>query len=442
MLLSVLVGLACIFAAWRLLLSPALSASGRPAVAEEEAKAVSSTAKEKKNKHRHHGQSHSFGQKKKSGDQEASKATGGGSAPGKHPLHADVLKGISKFSTAAAVSSDGTVAAVAGSDATLHMFDLSGGVAPRGSPQPPRPHIVTRVQGEALSAIDFLPLSGGRIRIAGALENYRRLVIFELQKTDADKRKTLVETFRGDTPLQRNRVRWLVASKGEWICTASEEDDTEIRVWAPSGELLVSVDTKQVQAFQFACSPYDGRFLGCAAWSPGVKLYEIKRKNGIFVKMEKAMDLRTSKGTKCLAVSPDNTRAVTLDKSGELTLWDISVRYFVSEDPKRLLAVPNALEAPCGANAVEKEEETVAEAFRTHVSQLAFSADGKVLICVAGMHLKFLDMHTFKPIQMIRYAHQRPIDTLVVPPSGAFILTAALDSRPQLWQVPTAAASS
>ncbi|CBZ50172.1 hypothetical protein NCLIV_006480 [Neospora caninum Liverpool] len=435
--LSVLVAVAAVVAAWRFVVSPYLADSRRDEP-EEETRAVSPTAKEKKTRHRHHGQMHSFNQKKKlGGDQEAP-------AGAKHPLHADVLKGISKFSAAAAVSADGMVAAVAGSDATLHMFDLSGGVAHHGAPQPARPHIVARVQGEALSAVDFLPVSGGKIRIAGALENYRRLVIFELQKTDADKKKTLVETFRGDTPLQRNRVRWLIASKGEWICTASEEDDTEIRVWAPTGELLASVDTKQVQTFQFACSPSDGRFLGCAAWSAGVKLYEIKRKNGLFVKMEKAMDLRTSKGTKCLAVSPDNTRAVSLDKSGELTLWSIDVRYFVSEDPKSLLSLPHALEAPCDAETLEnpKDEESVAEAFRTQVSQLAFAADGKILICVAGPHLKFLDVeNNFKPIQMIRYAHQRPVETLVVPPCGGFILTAALDSRPQLWLLPTGVSS-
>ncbi|PFH35438.1 hypothetical protein BESB_063250 [Besnoitia besnoiti] len=426
-LIPLLFALASIFTAWRFLLvrSPSKSVHDRREEEPEDSK-----TKEKDKKHRHGRHHQTLGsQRKKGADHEASKAA----SAGKHPLHADVLKGISKFSTAAAVSPEGTVAAVAGSDASLHLFDLSGGVAPLGSPQPARPHILTRVEGEALSAVDFLPSAGGKLRIAGALENYRRLVVFELQKTDADKKKTLVETFRGDTPLQKNRVRWLVASKGEWICTASDEDDTEIRVWAPTGELLAAVDTKQVQAFQFACSPADGRFLGLSAWSPGVKLYEIKRKNGIFVKMEKAMDLKTSKGTKCVAISPDNTRAVSLDKSGELTLWDVDVRYFVSEDPKPLLAVPRALEVP----AEGEDDAEVQETFRAHVSQLAFSADGRVLICVAGPHLKFFNAaQQFKPIQLIRGAHQRAIDTLVVPSSGGFILTAALDSRPQLWRLP------
>ncbi|PHJ16054.1 tbl2-prov related, partial [Cystoisospora suis] len=152
---------------------------------------------------------------------------------------------------------------------TLHLFDLSGGLLKSSSSQqgvvhqPSRPHIVSRVEGESLSAIDFLGnSSSSSIRIAGALENYRRLVIFELKKTDGEKKKSLVEVYRGEVALQKNRVRWLVASKGashQWICTASEEDDTEIHVWSVSGECLASVDTKQVQTFQFSSSPLDTR---------------------------------------------------------------------------------------------------------------------------------------------------------------------------------------
>ncbi|PHJ19485.1 hypothetical protein CSUI_006689 [Cystoisospora suis] len=180
--------------------------------------------------------------------------------------------------------------------------------------------------------------------------------------------------------------------------------------------------------------------------------------------MEKAMDLKTSQGTKCVAISADNRRCVTLDKSGLLTLWNIDVRYFVSEDPKPLFSVDKALEASIslssssGKNAsqsmnedIQEEEEdpVVRQAFPNHVSQLAFSPDGKILICIAGCHIKFLQIEENKkkifPIALIRYAHQRSIDTLLVPQqisSSPFILTAALDSRPQLWHLPDLSASS
>lgn len=160
------------------------------------------------------------------------------------------------------------------------------------------------------------------------------------------------------------------------------------------------------------------------------------------------MDLRTSKGTKCLAISSDNRRCVTLDKSGLLTLWNIDVRYFVSEDPKPLFSVEKALEASLSSSSGkrtsqstseemkdEEEDPVVTQAFQNHVSQLAFSPDGKILICVAGCHIKFLQIEENEkkifPIALIRFAHQRSIDTLLVPQqisSSPFILTAAVSS--------------
>ena len=40
-----------------------------------------------------------------------------------------------------------------------------------------------------------------------------------------------------------------------------------------------------------------------------------------------------------VAFSPDNKRAVTASKDGTMRVWNIDVRYHLSEDPKTLVVV-------------------------------------------------------------------------------------------------------
>lgn len=47
-------------------------------------------------------------------------------------------------------------------------------------------------------------------------------------------------------------LKWLI---GRWIVTASENDDTEIKIFNYSLDFLSSVDTRQVKNFTLAFSP-------------------------------------------------------------------------------------------------------------------------------------------------------------------------------------------
>ena len=52
------------------------------------------------------------------------------------------------------------------------------------------------------------------------------------------------------------------------------------------------------------------------------------------------MDLKGhKKKVMSVALSPDNRRAVTVSQDGTLRVWNIDVRYSMSEDPKTLLTV-------------------------------------------------------------------------------------------------------
>ena len=61
------------------------------------------------------------------------------------------------------------------------------------------------------------------------------------------------------------------------------------------------------------------------------------------------MDLKGhKKKVMSVALSPDNRRAVTVSQDGTLRVWNIDVRYSMSEDPKTLLTVRRGIRSGGG----------------------------------------------------------------------------------------------
>lgn len=88
----------------------------------------------------------------------------------------------------------------------------------------------------------------------------------------------------------------------------------------------------------------DGRFMAVASFSPDVKIWEMKYgREGEFKGLQKAMILSHKSQVTAVAISQDNRRAATCSKDGMLKVWNIDVRFHLSEDPKVLLSVPMAL---------------------------------------------------------------------------------------------------
>ncbi|CDI84327.1 Transducin (Beta)-like 2, related [Eimeria acervulina] len=171
----------------------------------------------------------------------------------------------------------------------------------------------------------------------------------------------------------------LVASKGPWIVTRSEGEDTEIRVHSYEGDLLAVLDTKQIRNFQLSVSD-DGCLFGCAAWSPGVKIYNVKEKGGNFQKVEKALDVPTSSGSIAFCISPDQRRAAVLNKNNNLSTWRLDVRHQAGEDTKMV---------------AEKDVHLSDQGATT----LHYSRDGSVIIAACGCSLYLFNA---EDLQLIR----------------------------------------
>ncbi|GFH07156.1 uncharacterized protein HaLaN_01917, partial [Haematococcus lacustris] len=90
----------------------------------------------------------------------------------------------------------------------------------------------------------------------------------------------------------------------------------------------------------------DGRFVAVASFTAEVKLWELKwaRDTGEFKGAAKAMELKGHKSqVLAVAFSPDAKRCVSASKDGTLRVWNIDVRYTLSEDPKTLLVIAQPL---------------------------------------------------------------------------------------------------
>ncbi|XP_026189996.1 uncharacterized protein LOC34622494 [Cyclospora cayetanensis] len=281
---------------------------------------------------------------------------------------------------------------------------------------------------DAFSALDFWckdRQSEAAAYLCGAMATEGRMVCFEI-KIEGRKIDAIREIRRSKDPLQRGVVAELVASRAPWVVTRSEGDDTELRIHSYEGDLLTCVDTKQVRNLQLAVSG-DGCFFGCAAWTPGVKIFEVKTKGGNFQKVEKAMDIRSDCGLLAFGISLDRTMAAVVDKGGCLSSWRINVRHQVR---RRRVALG------FGSNTFQAQEdpkkicETALQLDPNGLTTLHFSRDGSVLVVATGKTLYFLRSADLEVYKIVEHITVQPIEHLLIAPNNKFVLLCAVRPNP------------
>jgi len=308
--------------------------------------------------------------------------------------------------TAVAFSPDGERICCSCVDLTVRVYTTDAALAGKGA------QATLKCVGDFVTACDF---SYDGAEVVCAIDQSRKLRRYTINGSQ------LTQAFESKGALLKYPVKWLHASKGKWVSVMSEEDETNIKFYDYQGSLLKDIDTKQVKCFVLAAG---GPFVGCASWSPGVKLLEVKgvraeKKSAptAWGGVEQAMSLRSEKGLTALGVSLCGTRAVTAQKDGKLVVWNLDVRYQVNEDPKVL---------------VEKEFPG------TSWSSVAITADLRGVIGCAAGGLQYLDLATLATIDEVEGAHRATVFTAVPHPSQSVVLTAARDATPRLWRFPAA----
>ncbi|PNW86947.1 hypothetical protein CHLRE_02g102450v5 [Chlamydomonas reinhardtii] len=132
-----------------------------------------------------------------------------------------------------------------------------------------------------------------------------------------------------------------IGRRGYIVSLSTKKDG---KLFDMAGRELAEFEPNALANHDLAVS-LDGRFIAAATFSSDVKIWEMKyTREGEFRGLIKAMNLSGHKSqVACVALSSDNRRAATASKDGILKIWNIDVRYEMSEDPKVLLSMPMPL---------------------------------------------------------------------------------------------------
>ncbi|KHG09050.1 Transducin beta-like protein 2 [Gossypium arboreum] len=203
---------------------------------------------------------------------------------------------------------------------------------------------------------------------------------------------------------------------------ASCSEGTDILLWhGRTGKVLGHVDTNQLKNTMATISP-NGRFLAAAAFTADVKIWEIVYAKDGSVK-ESAVTW--------LCFSPNSEQIITTSKDGSIRVWNINVRYHLSEDPKTLKVFPIPLHDPSGS--------------ALHYDRLSLSPDGKILAATRGPTLQWLCLETGKVLDTAEKAHDGDITWITWSPKTmplgneqvVILATASVDKKVKMWAAPS-----
>ncbi|KAG4132596.1 hypothetical protein ERO13_D08G042200v2 [Gossypium hirsutum] len=214
---------------------------------------------------------------------------------------------------------------------------------------------------------------------------------------------------------------------------ASCSEGTDILLWhGRTGKVLGHVDTNQLKNTMATISP-NGRFLAAAAFTADVKIWEIVyAKDGSVKEVLNVMQLKGHKSAVTwLCFSPNSEQIITTSKDGSIRVWNINVRYHLSEDPKTLKVFPIPLHDSSGS--------------ALHYDRLSLSPDGKILAATRGPTLQWLFLETGKVLDAAEKAHDGDITWITWSPKTmplgneqvVILATASVDKKVKLWAAPS-----
>ncbi|XP_012473345.1 uncharacterized protein LOC105790335 [Gossypium raimondii] len=214
---------------------------------------------------------------------------------------------------------------------------------------------------------------------------------------------------------------------------ASCSEGTDILLWhGRTGKVLGHVDTNQLKNTMATISP-NGRFLAAAAFTADVKIWEIVyAKDGSVKEVLNVMQLKGHKSAVTwLCFSPNSEQIITTSKDGSIRVWNINVRYHLSEDPKTLKVFPIPFHDSSGS--------------ALHYDRLSLSPDGKILAATRGPTLQWLCLETGKVLDAAEKAHDGDITWITWCPKTmplgneqvVILATASVDKKVKLWAAPS-----
>uniref|UniRef100_K1Q541 Transducin beta-like protein 2 n=1 Tax=Magallana gigas TaxID=29159 RepID=K1Q541_MAGGI len=199
-----------------------------------------------------------------------------------------------------------------------------------------------------------------------SLANENTVRIFRIGKKDTGGIGNITAAFDFDKKHSVDIIYIGIASNGKFIMTCSS--DTTLMIWSIKGDVLETIDTRQMNNSFGAVSPC-GRFVASSGFTPDVKVWEVgfdRAGNFTGLRYEMNQDpylLKTGSidytSTCLIALSPDGRSvAIASDNS---------------------LSVHNAVTG--------KEEETCSNVFSGEITDLSFDLTNKYFVCSGDKHV-------------------------------------------------------
>ncbi|GBG76057.1 hypothetical protein CBR_g21297 [Chara braunii] len=376
------------------------------------------------------------------------KASGGGAEKAqqhRHPLCFNTVKGHTDAVTGLHFSPDGRNLATACTDRVIRVFkvaditaksfkflriDLPVGIMPVDVAVGGNASEVV-VAGQILSGASlslYAPASTAVSAAAGKGDD------FKLPEPELKWEKRRVHDNRSIIKLSAASMTHGQHAKGG-VIVATCSEGTDVKVWTiADGRCVGTVDSNQLCNHMAALSP-SGRFLAAAAFTGDVKIWEVcTAKDGQVKEVARAMQLKGHKSAVTwLCFAHDSEKVVTASKDGKIKVWNINVRYELSEDPRCL----HTFDIPENANQQKGGVH--------YFDKLALSPDDRILACTIGCTLCWLDMETGEVIDTAENAHDGHVSCLEWSPQrhntgkgvNAMVLaTGGPDRKVKLWDAP------
>lgn len=373
--------------------------------AEEEEK-----EEEKKRKRKHHkggakkGFTHKSGRHSSKNSKEPAEVAGP-----KHPLLLKSLQGHNDVVTGMAWSKDGRFVASCSEDETIRVWDVTvaGDNYPSGREKLKWKHGTAIAMSEDGTALIMAQEQGKSLQCYSVSIDKQGVPQLTFSKEIATKHK---ESIVG-----------LVIGPGNSFVITYGRKETILQVFAlPSGDEIATLNTNQMENYGVHISP-KGRFLSVSTRMSAAKIWEINYDkasgacNGF--KRQSSLALTHKTGLGSLGFLSE-TEAVSVEKGGQVTIWNLDVQYEMGADVKRLdsFSLPNVV---------------------GKVERMVCCPENRTAAIVSGNSIHLLSLTTKQTLAVIDHAHKEWVGDLFFSPDGKRLATVGGDKSIKFWKVPS-----
>jgi WD40 repeat protein len=252
-----------------------------------------------------------------------------------------------------------------------------------------------------------------------ATNDTKELIAYRITKKGNQRNLELVRTFPNKHPnLKDNIISLEMASNSKFLISCGS-DDCLINVWSLRGELLTSLNTKQMKNHMACISP-DSTMISAAAHLSDVRIWKvIVTKEGVLTGVaDRAFThLRGhSNLIHWVTFTSDSKRMLTTSKDKTWKLWDIDVNFQLDEAPKLITTQKHPQDG--------------------EYTRLAISSDDTYFAAITDNNtIHIWDLKSEKIVETIESAHYGPITDMAWFPKDPKLVTAGHDGYIRIFEL-------